>query len=133
MIPERQQLFYNGIKLSSDHKTLEFYNIKAGATIYLKDQGIMVPNRVSKITIYMGPPLIFYLFHLYHTEIFTFTEGPGYIKDSLRFDALIFYEEGLTQHIAKFMIFVHYVKLLLEDIPHNRRAGRMTPLNRTLW
>ena len=31
------------------------------------------------------------------------------------------------------MIFIHYIKLLMEDIPHNRRAGRMTPLNRTLW
>lgn len=37
--PERQTLFYNGIKLEFDHKGIGHYDIKAGATIFLQNQG----------------------------------------------------------------------------------------------
>jgi hypothetical protein len=35
--PERQTLFYNGIKLEFDHKSISHYDIKAGATIFLQN------------------------------------------------------------------------------------------------
>lgn len=55
-------IYYNGQRLEIDHKTLDFYDIKPGSTIYLLDLGFMIPIRLSKFIVNSGPPLIFWLF-----------------------------------------------------------------------
>jgi very-long-chain enoyl-CoA reductase len=68
-------LYYNGIKLEFDHKNLDFYDIKGGSTILLRDLGYMVPLRLSKLIVSVGPPVIFSLFQEYHLNIYLYIEG----------------------------------------------------------
>jgi hypothetical protein len=49
------------------------------------------------------------------------------------YNDLILYEEGLTQKLTKLMVYFHFGKMLVESLLIHRLAGRMRPLNRTLW
>ena len=130
-IPERQVLSYNGIKLEFDHKGISHYDIKAGATIHLQDQGMMIPLRLSKFIVNSGPIVLFTLFRNSHLDIYEFFEGEQAAADN--YNEYYGYEEGMVQQIAYWMVIVHFSKLILESILVHRMAGRMTPLNRTLW
>jgi len=86
---------------------------------------------MAKWIVYSGPILAFTLFSWYHEEIYTFLEGLN--EGDERYMDVLMYEEGLGQQIAKGMIYLHFGKMLLETMFLHRMAGRMTPLNRTLW
>ena len=43
--------------------------------MYLLDQGYMIPVRLSKFIVNIGPPVIFYLIREYHTDLYTYIEG----------------------------------------------------------
>jgi hypothetical protein len=132
MVPARQTLYYKGVKLEFDHKTLRHYDIKAGSTIHLQDQGSQIPLRMAKWMVMAGPPVIFSLFSAYHEEIFAQIEGITAEGDE-RYMDLVLYEEGTAQLLAKYMVCFHFGKVLLESFALHRMAGRMVSLNRTLW
>ena len=86
---------------------------------------------MAKWIIYTGPLLMFGLYSQYHLEIYSTVERIS--EDDERYLDLMVFEENQTQQLAKFMIFIHFGKLLLETMFMHRMAGRMISLNRTLW
>ena len=131
LIPERQTLYYNNVKLEFDHKSLRHYDIKAGATIHLQDQGYQIPLRLGKMVVYSGPIMAMAVYSGWHWDLYEFYEGADYVQD--HYYDVVLYEEGYAQILAKYMICLHFGKLLLELLLIHRMAGRMVSLNRTLW
>ena len=103
------------MKLELDHKPLADYGIKAGSTIHLFDKGIQIPLRLGKLSVYLGPPLIFAMYSMYHQPIFEILLGESYLKEK-PLDFLTFFEEDNTQKVAKGMIYFHFAKAALETI-----------------
>ncbi len=89
--PERQQLYYNGIQLELDHKTLTHYDVKPGSTIHVQDVGELIPRRLGKFIIYLGPILCFYLYSKYLYKVFSFLMGKQEF-DMIEGDAVLWVE-----------------------------------------
>jgi hypothetical protein len=132
VIPERQQLYYQGVKVEFDHKALHVYGIRAGSTVHVWDKGIQIPVRLEKFMAYSGPPLIWYLYSTYHMSIFEVLLGEQHLN-SKPDDYLLQYREGPTQRLASFMIYGHFLKLIIESMFLHRLAGRQMPFNRAMW
>lgn len=132
--PERQTLYFNGMKLESDHKHLKYYDADITtplAVIHLQDQGKMMPRIISKVLVNSGPPILFWMFENYHSDIYQFMEGEEWVDD--HYNETLFYEMGQCQTFAKWMIYFHFGKNIFENVFLHRSAGRMTPINRTIW
>ena len=128
---EKLNLYYNGAKLEFDHKSLSFYDIKPGSTVYLQDMGYMLPLRLSKFCVNNGPPCILYLLREYHLDIYRCLEDEETLIEN--YEDVWFYQEGVVQRLATYMIFIHFGKILMETAFVHRFAFRNSPLNRTLW
>lgn len=93
----------------------------------------MIPIRLSKFFVNIGPIVIFYLLNnqKIHTDFYIFVEGEDWARE--HFNEVFLYEYGEPQKLATWMVYIHYAKNILETIFVHRMAGRTIPLNRTLW
>ena len=99
------------MKLELDHKSLNHYDIKPGATIHMQDDGYQVPLILGKLAVYSGPPFIFYMYSVNNMEIMNRLMGKEYMKHN--FENVSLYEEGSPQIIGKMMIYGHFAKCLI--------------------
>ena len=74
---------------------------------------------------------MFRLFENYHTEIYEYMESQEWVDDN--YSALYFYKQGPCQILAKYMVYFHFGKKVLENLLLHRSAGQMTPVNRFIW
>mmetsp|Transcript_1658 Transcript_1658/g.2933 ORF Transcript_1658/g.2933 Transcript_1658/m.2933 type:complete len:108 (-) Transcript_1658:726-1049(-) len=72
LVPQRIELYYRGVKLELDHKTLEDYDIKKGATIFLRDKGLQVPMRACKLMIFSSPVFMLLVMDQFRVEIYQY-------------------------------------------------------------
>lgn len=78
----------------------------------------------------VGPPLLFYLFSNRHLTGYEFLLGFKYVNDNRE---IVLYEEGAAQQVAKYMVYVHFLKSFVEALFVHRLAGRTVPVNTMMW
>ena len=131
--PERQDLYFNGMKLEFDHWHLNDYDARIAtplSVIHLHDQGMTMPRAVSKVLVNLGPLIMFWAFEAYHTEIYTYVEGEEWVDDN--FNEVHFYDMGQCQTFAKWMMYFHFGKNIFENFFLHKSEGRMTSLSSTM-
>lgn len=97
---EKFTVYYRGQKLYFDHKSLEFYDIKAASTVFVYDNGHLVPLRASKIFVYSGPIIMFYLFDKYRLSIYERYEGKEFATRAENYDLFNCNEPTWVQDLA---------------------------------
>lgn len=91
----------------------------------------MIPRIISKVMVNSGPPFVLWLFSHHHLDLYKYMEGEEWVNE--HYDEVYFYEQGRCQTFATWMLYFHFLKKLMENMFLHRSAGRMTPVNRTIW
>lgn len=75
--------------------------------------------------------MLFYLFSNRHLAGYEFLLGYKYVSEVNR--EIVIYEEGTAQWVAKYMIYIHFIKNIIESFFVHRLAGRTVPIITTMW
>lgn len=96
----------------------------------------MVPKKIARTLIYVGPILIFYLYNKSHGKMISFL-GQNLFNDSdylnTSHEQILIWEPGKTERMATNMILLHFLRKIVETLLFERLAGHTMTLTEIFW
>lgn len=104
--------------------------------VHVEDRGHVIPKRIARIIVYIGPMIIFNLYNQSHGKIFEFMSDSlfndqDYLNSSQ--EEMLLWEPGNVEKIATNMIYIHFTRRIIETLLMERLAHQTTSLRELFW